>query len=810
MRIFFTKTLAYLLVLQCLTANAQNEWQLARSPLSTPWTTEVSPENAWPEYPRPQLVREKWMNLNGAWNFQLIEQKTEAVAKSGKILVPFPVESALSGIGRRVKPGQLMVYNRSFTLPADWKGQRILLHFGAVDWKTEVFVNDKKVGEHEGGYDAFSFDITEFLRAGNAAQQLTVQVTDPTDTGGQPIGKQRLDPSGIFYTSVSGIWQTVWLEPVPRTYIKSYRVEPDVDKTRIVLRVELAGDGANFAKVTARILDKGVKLSESTGKGNTPHMMRIRKNARLWTLDEPYLYDLEISLGGKKADVIRGYFGLRKISMEKDANGVNRLMLNNEFVFQNGVLDQGYWPDGLYTPPSEAAMLYDLESMKKMGFNMLRKHVKVEPARWYHLCDKLGILVWQDMPSASNESSADRRQFKYELKKMVDGLFNHPSVVMWVPFNEAWGQHDTEFYVERLKEWDPTRPVINASGWTDMGVGDVLDIHAYPGPAAPERQPDRATVLGEFGGLGLNIRGHQWTDEGWGYQLIESPIELLDRYEDLRRDLYPLIGEGGLSAAVYTQVSDIETENNGLLTYDRQLPKLDPGLVAKANAGYLPPKPKRTARIFTKKRYVTLETPMPGAEMWYTLDGLNPDAEWKKYVEPFSIKKTGTVHCKAVWKEGKESRIRSYSFQKTKALKSKVPKDLPTGARLKIYEGSWEKLPDFAELTPAKELTVSELTLDSVKMEQHYALLLEGWIEVNETAAYTFGVSSDDGSQLYVAGQLVVENDGLHGMRKMEGAVPLKKGKHPIRLEFFQNEGGQGLEVWMEEIDGERRVLSFK
>ncbi len=572
---------------------SQVKWKAVSNPLTTPWTEKVSTENARPEYPRPQMTRGKWLNLNGEWDFALLNNLSNEVLEKGKILVPFPVESALSGIKAKVEPTQIMSYNRTFTIPSDWKGQRILLHFGAVDYEASIYVNAKKVGEHTGGYDPFFFDITDYLTT-NGPQQLNVQVTDPTDSGGQPVGKQRLNPHGIWYTATSGIWQTVWLEPVPQTYIKSFRVEPDIDKNRILVRVETGGSKKNLANVTARIMLDGQPISVAKGKTGTPLLLQIRNNVHLWSLDDPYLYDIEISLGNKKSDdVVKGYFGMRKISVGKDDKGVTRLLLNNEPLFQVGVLDQGYFPDGLYTPPTEAAMQFDLQTMKNMGFNMIRKHVKIEPARWYHLCDKMGLLVWQDMPSAANTSDADKQQFKWQLKSMVDNLFNFPSIVMWVTFNEGWGQHDTELYVEKMKVWDPTRLVNNASGWTDAGVGDILDIHAYPGPVAPVKEEDRAIALGEFGGLGLNIRGHKWADEGWGYQLIETPEAMLAEYEHLWWKLLQMQDTAGLSAVVYTQLSDIETENNGLLTYDRKVTKLEPSLVKAAHQGYLPPRPKK-------------------------------------------------------------------------------------------------------------------------------------------------------------------------------------------------------------------------
>lgn len=794
---------ALLFVFQTVIVFSQPEWKPAYSPLTTPWTAEVKPDNALPEYPRPQMTREQWMNLNGLWNFTLFDLESDRNSRGGKILVPFPVESALSGLGWKVEPKHMMVYRRDVMIPEKWKGKRILLHIGAADWETELYVNNKKVGEHKGGYDPFTFDITDFLTK-DKAQNISIQVKDPSDTGGQPIGKQRLNPEGIWYTATSGIWQTVWLEPVAEAYVESYRVEPDIDKNRAVIRVDAAGKMANH-KVVVRVFQDGKLLSTSTGKKATPHLMNIPE-PQLWSPENPFLYDVDIAIedaSGKAVDRVRGYFGMRKTSIGKDDQGVTRLMLNNKFVFQLGPLDQGFWPDGLYTPPTEAAMKFDLETLRQMGFNMIRKHVKVEPQRWYYLCDKMGMLVWQDMPSAMNESSEDRLQYKWELKAMVDHLFNHPSIVMWVPFNEGWGQHDTEFYVKELKEWDPTRPVNNASGWTDKGVGDVLDIHDYPGPSAPKMEAERATVLGEFGGLGLNVRGHQWTTEGWGYQLIGSSDELLARYEDLFRELLPLVEKEGLSAAVYTQVSDIETENNGLMTYDRKVMKIDPAVLAATHAGYIPPKPLGAARIFTKKTNVALESARQDASIQYAFEDKKKGMVWQNYTAPFPLKKTATFYTKATWPDGKQSRPHAYTFSKVKAISSKAPKKTGEGIKVKVYEGSWDKLPDFKTLKPVTELAVNKIGLEEIKQQEDFGLVFDGWFSAPETGAYTFYLSSDDGSRLTVANQKLIEDDGLHGMHQNAQSIALKKGLHPIQLEFFQKKGGVGLAFWMEGPQGE-------
>ena len=810
MRPFIVRIFTLFLVIQCFKTTAQEKWTPARMSLTTPWTSKVSPDYALPEYPRPQMVRPEWRNLNGLWDFTLFDRETEKVVKQTKILVPYPVESALSGIGWKVEPKHAMIYHRKVSIPSKWQGQRILLHFGAVDWKTEVTVNGKKAGEHEGGYDPFTFDITDFL-TGAGEQDITVQVSDPTDTGGQPIGKQRLQPNGIWYTATSGIWQTVWMEPVPAAHIRSYRVEPDLDKSRIFVRVETGGD-MNDYKVVARVRQDGRVLSHSAGKVGTPLMLRVT-DPHVWSTTDPYLYDLEVTIentANKAVDKVTGYFGMRKISLGKDANGFTRLLLNNEPLFQLGPLDQGFWPDGLYTPPTEEAMVFDLETLQSMGFNMIRKHVKVEPERWYYLCDKMGFLVWQDMPSAGNESAEDRQHFKWELKAVMDALFNHPSIIVWVPFNEGWGQHDTEFYVEKLKEWDPTRLVNNASGWTDKGVGDMMDIHDYPGPSAPAPEQARASVLGEFGGLGLNVQGHQWTKEGWGYQLIDSPEALLERYEELYRELLPLEQSAGLSAAIYTQVSDIETENNGLMTYDRKVIKMDPGLIRLTHNGQMPPKPTNHAYIFHKNISIPLQCVKPGASIQYAIEGKKTGLTWKPYTGPLTLRKNATIACKAIWPDSTQSHTQRYTFTKVKAIPAgKGPKSPAPGLSVKVYEGSWDQLPDFKTLTPAETLTTSQLSLNEIKRSEDFAAVFEGWIEAPETGVYTFHLRSDDGSRLLLGNKVLIDNDGIHGMRGGNGSLVLKKGLHFFRLEFFQKKGGVGLEIWMDTAQGSRQTMKW-
>ncbi|MCC6725507.1 MAG: hypothetical protein IT258_13445 [Saprospiraceae bacterium] len=797
--------LTLFLVIQQFIVTAQPaKWKPVPGTLTTAWTEKVNPMNPLPEYPRPDMFRQDWSNLNGLWNLKLVETGSGKPVKQGEILVPYPVESALSGCGWRVEPTQTLVYSKKIFVPERWKGQRVLLHFGACDWYTQVSINGQKIGEHKGGYDAFVFDITGHVTFGQDAM-LTVQVNDPSDSGPQAVGKQHLNPNGIWYTPTSGIWQTVWLEPVPQTFIKSYRVETQPDKERAIVRVMTEGE-MDGLKVVARVRHEGQIVTEAVGKTGAPLMIFI-KNGRLWTPEDPYLYDLELQLEdskGKLVDKVRGYFGMRKISVAKDEKGVQRLMLNNKPVFQLGPLDQGFWPDGLYTPPTEEAMLHDLKTLKSLGFNMIRKHVKVELARWYYHCDKMGFLVWQDMPSGNPVTEEDKTQFRWEMKAMIDQLGNHPSIVMWVPFNEGWGQHDTPDYVQKIKEWDPTRLVNNASGWTDAGVGDVLDIHDYPGPSTPKPTDGRVAVLGEFGGLGLNVAGHQWANTGWGYQLIDSPEALLQRYEDLYRDMWPMVQGHGLSAAVYTQVSDVETENNGLMTYDRKVLKMDSSLVLLAHRGQMPPKPVGKASIFIKNTTIELAAAKQGATIEYAIETGKGPLVWVAYNAPIPIKNTTAIVCRASWPDGAKSREQRYLIEKAKPIKPGGKGGKAAGLSAKIYDGSWDKLPDFASLKPANELKVSGISLSEINAKEDFGVVFEGWVEVPETGVYAIHLPSDDGSRLYMDGQKLLEMDGLHGMVDRPVFAALKAGKHSLKVEFFQKKGGLGLDFWLEDAAGKK------
>jgi hypothetical protein len=562
--------------------------------IKTRWAKDVTPQNAWKGYPRPQLVRQDWKNLNGMWEYAILPKGQSAPkAFQGKILVPFCIESSLSGVGKPVNPDQELWYRTKFTLPAGWNGQNIKLHFGAVDWQSTIFLNGKKVGEHKGGSDPFTFDITTALKAGE--NQLIVQVWDPTDTGIQPRGKQVLKPQGFWYTAVTGIWQTVWLEPVNKTSLAQVNPEPDIDAGLINIKTDLSGAQGN-EKLSFRILEHGNLVKEVT----VPYSKKVSiklPSPKLWSPDAPNLYQfqVQVSRAGKVLDKANSYFAMRKISMGKDEHGNMLIQLNNKPMFQWGTLDQGWWPESLLTPPTEEAMLYDMQVLKKMGFNMLRKHIKVEPAKYYYQADSIGLLLWQDMPSGFLKLNDPQQhvkfdaltdwerpkdsavQFEAEWKSIMDNLRFFPSIVVWVPFNEGWGQYDTKRVVEWTQKYDPTRLVDGTSGWTDRKVGDMYDAHQYPGPSMEvgSQNPGRTMVLGEFGGLGWPIEGHLWNpnSKNWGYRTYFDEPTFLTEYSKVINNLHPLIARG-LAGAIYTQTTDVELEVNGLMTYDREVIKL--------------------------------------------------------------------------------------------------------------------------------------------------------------------------------------------------------------------------------------------
>ncbi|HRF02642.1 MAG TPA: glycoside hydrolase family 2 TIM barrel-domain containing protein [Pirellulaceae bacterium] len=565
--------------------------------LVTRFAADVDPAAVLPEYPRPTLVRSRWLNLNGPWDYAIRPaDETTPETFDGSILVPFPVESHLSGVARTIAPTEALWYRRTITIPSEWSGERIRLNFGAVDWSCDVLVDGTSVGSHQGGYDPFSLDITDKLREPIAGEhELIVKVLDPTDAGPQPRGKQVAKPGGIWYTPVSGIWQTVWIEPVADAAIDRLVIEPDPTTGTVRIAAELTDPALAASTELVASID-GTDLS---GTATADGSVELRlPSIRWWSPEDPHLYETTIELrrDGQVVDSVRSYFGMRTIEVRPDANGIPRLWLNGEVRFLFGPLDQGWWPDGLYTAPTDEALRYDLEVTRRAGFNLVRKHVKVEPELWYAHCDRMGLIVWQDMPSGEEnarwpldgtELTDDRPGaaiFERELTAMIRARRHHPCIVAWVPFNEAWGQFRTAHWTEVVKRLDPTRLVISASGGNDFGTGDIHDIHNYPGPEAPPAERRRAAVLGEYGGLGLPLAGHTWQDEAnWGYRSYESPEALQEAYLKYIAELRPMI-ESRLAAAVYTQTTDVEVETNGLMTYDRAVVKFDLERLAEAHA----------------------------------------------------------------------------------------------------------------------------------------------------------------------------------------------------------------------------------
>jgi beta-galactosidase/beta-glucuronidase len=608
--------------------------------METPWSATVTAGAVLDDYPRPQMVRERWLNLNGRWRFAIRARSAPVPdAWDGEILVPFPVESSLSGVARAVRPDERLWYERELTVPVDWAGQRILLHFGAVDFEASVWLNGGLVGVHRGGFDPFSFDVTDFLRPGKNV--LVVGAWDPTSDGAQPRGKQHLAPEGVWYTAVTGIWQTVWVEPVPSEhYIAEVRVDADTDGVDVAVMLDRPTTRTNLA-VRLVVSEDGREIASRL----IPPDRKVRipiVRPRLWAPEHPFLYDLTAELvpvedtagasstertgplrpyplrgaeeleryaravvAGDAIDAVRGYFGMRLITVgPHPRTGRSCLLLNGEPVFHLGTLDQGWWPDGLLTPPSDDAIVFELEYLKAAGFNTVRKHIKVEPDRYYHHCDRLGVLVWQDMPSAfvpaqfvapNDGGEALKRldvmeQQELEMRRIVGCLGSHPSIVMWVVHNEGWGQYDTARLARWLGDLDPGRLVNAASGWLDVGVGDVRDRHDYAEAPAPPKPPGRrALVLGEFGGIGWPVDGHLWdpAKRNWGYQTYAARAEVEGAYRKKIEAIVAMWRDGGLSGAIYTQTSDVEGEVNGLLTYDRRVEKLSPAWLRSVHAPLL-------------------------------------------------------------------------------------------------------------------------------------------------------------------------------------------------------------------------------
>jgi hypothetical protein len=740
--------LTLVLLLSLSRAGTGQDWQPKKAALMTRWAKDVTPDKVHREYPRPQMVRKEWQNLNGLWDYA-IRPKGDQQPKDwdGKILVPFPVESALSGVMKQVGPDNRLWYRRTFAVPAKWTGQRVLLHFGAVDWDTTVFVNGKQAGDHRGGYDPISLDITDALKK-DVENEVIVSVWDPSDADFQPRGKQVQKPHSIWYTPTTGIWQTVWLEPVNRTYIKSIKIVPNVDRSNVVVTAEVGGDSKNMS---VRIeFDGNYSMTNDMSRGIEQQV----KQPRLWSPEDPHLYDMKIALRddpkGPNLDEVQSYFAMRKIALGKDEKGINRILLNGKFVFQYGPLDQGFWPDGLYTAPTDEAMKYDLEITKRLGFNMVRKHVKVEPARWYHHCDKLGLLVWQDMPSGDRyirndqpdikRTSESAKQFESEWTNIIKANFNSPSIIIWVPFNEGWGQFDTARITDLTKNLDPSRLVISASGWTDRNTGDIHDIHVYPGPGSPKPTETRAAVLGEFGGLGLPLEGHTWQAKGnWGYRSYTDQKTLVSEYVKLLERLHPLVGEPGLSAAVYTQTTDVEIEVNGLMTYDRAVIKLDDKAAIEAARNLHLPPPKVTMVVPTSQE--------KGLVWRYKLE--KPSDGWEQ--PKFDA---------TTWKEG------------------------PAGFGTRGTPGAVVR----TEWNSRDIWLRREFELDSAKLER--PLLV---------------IHHDEDAQVYINGVLAAELKGyVTGYTRVpisdKARAALREGKNTIAIHCRQTGGGQYIDAGLAEI----------
>lgn len=564
--------------------------------LKTRWAKDVGPGNALPEYPRPQLKRDQWKNLNGTWQFAGAEKGEKPPLGKGKrldekILVPYPVESELSGVGRHE---ERMWYKRTFSVPQGWKvgsGKRLNLNFDAIDWHATVYVNGKRVADHKGGYDRFTADVTDALRPGGE-QEIVIGVYDPTDADpgeNPPMGKQRLDPEGIWYTPSSGIWQTVWMEPVASDHTTDVKTTPEVRGEKVAVTARGVRDGV---PVTAVAYDGKKEVGRATGTGGKAFDVPV-PSPRLWSPDDPHLYTLKVTVGkGRSADTVASYFGMREISVE-NVDGQQRMVLNGKPVFSMATLDQGFWPEGLHTPPTDEALAYDLKAHKKMGFNSVRKHIKVEPDRWFYHADRLGLLVWQDMPSMESGRTPDtaaRAQYEHEMKRMIAQHDSHPSVIMWVTFNEGWGQYDQARIADYAKSLDPTRLVNNMSGHNccgavDGGNGDISDAHGYPSAQLPAPDGRRALVSGEYGGLGLAVPGHAWPVRHTyvGVEKEKYTDEYLAKLDEVRE----FAACSGSSGAVYTQISDLEGELNGLLTYDREVLKADAERLADAHSSLI-------------------------------------------------------------------------------------------------------------------------------------------------------------------------------------------------------------------------------
>ncbi len=797
----FASFFVLLLLNQSCRQKDQIQWKIKDNPIVTKWAGDVDPLQPWLKYPRPDMVRNNWVCLNGLWDYAITLKDVKPINWDGQILVPYPVESALSGVKRMLSDKQNLWYRRQFIIPFLWHKKHILLNFEACDWETKVWIDGKVAGNHRGGYDPFSIDITQFL-GDRKKHELLISVWDPTDKGTQPRGKQVSSPGSIWYTPSSGIWQSVWIEPVSDSHISSFRTLVDPDNGTLTIKSDVTNPENSSIKV--KVFLNGKKVAEASGRADKDVSATV-KNPLLWSPDNPVLYDIEIKLisNNRTTDIVKSYTGFRKISLGKTDDGFTRMLLNNQFVWQNGPLDQGFWPDGIYTPPTEEAMVYDLKMIKKMGFNMLRKHVKVENRIFYYWCDKLGILVWQDMPSGDKDigdkdpdiikSEESVKQYESELKRMIETKYNHPSIIMWVPFNEGWGQFETERITNLIAGFDPSRLVNSASGWSDRGTGSVNDIHHYPDPAVPPAEDNRAIVLGEFGGLGLAVQGHTWEQKNWGYRNMEDSLQLLAKYETYYENIYKFVKKKGLSATIYTQTTDVETETNGLMTYDRKINKMGAENVYNANHNIIPPSISTPARIFVDTLIVKLSNTRAEGKIYYTTDGSNPDTKSALYNEPVSITQSCTFKAFTVWNDA-QSRVSSFDLEKKEKMAAMSETNLKPGLKATVYNGTFTKMPDFNGLKLSLSKTAVSVSNEVAGKDSFYAILFEGFVLIPSDGVYGLFINSDDGSKMIIDNKDTVTNDGVHGMREEGKYYPLSGGLHKIRIEYFQGEGGSGLE----------------
>jgi hypothetical protein len=802
--ILFSGILILILSVSC-TQKKEINWKISENPILTKWVEDVDPLKPWLQYPRPDLLRNAWMNLNGIWEYSITPKGTKPDKWDGSILVPFPVESSLSGVKKRISENENLWYRRTFSIPNVWNKKHILLNFEACDWETTVWVDGNEIGTHRGGYDPFTFDITSSL-TDKKLHELIVCVWDPTDKGTQPRGKQVLTPGSIWYTPTTGIWQTVWIEPVNESYIESFRIVTNADEGTITIKPELKNSDAGLFVV--KIKKEGKTVATATGNAGNEISVKI-KDPVLWSPENPFLYDINIELknNGRTVDKVKSYTGIRKISIGKTTDGFTRMLLNNEFIFQNGPLDQGFWPDGIYTPPTEEAMVYDLQMTKEMGFNMLRKHVKVENRIFYYWCDKMGILVWQDMPSGDksisgnmpdiDKSKESTEQYEIELKRMIETKYNHPSIIMWVPFNEGWGQFETGRITQLITDYDPTRLVNSTSGWTDRGTGHINDIHHYPDPLVQKAEEKRAIVIGEFGGLGLPVQGHTWEQKNWGYRNMDDTLQLLSKYEAYYDLVHRFVKENGLSATIYTQTTDVETETNGLMTYDRKINKMGLKNVFMANQNIIAPALISAARMFVDDYTVELKNQREGGKIFYTLDGSEPTENSTLYTGQFNITETTAIRTFTKWDDSK-SRIISYNIEKASIQPSTIIDKTTRGLKAFIFNGHFNELPDYSKLKPDAIKTVQSVIHSVAGKDSLFSIVFEGYIQIPVEGVYAFYINSDDGSKMFIDATDPVVNDGIHGLTEEGKSYPLAKGFHKLRIEYFQRTGGLGLQFLVE------------